>query len=183
MTANVMTSLPPAVPSRDDRTLVDHLYREHQGWLRGWLRKRLGCPQHAADITHDTFLRILTAPERLELQQPRSFLGTIARRLLVDRARREVLERAYLEALQCQVEIGEIMPSAEAVASALQLLEQLAKVLQGLAPRVRTAFLLRQLDGLTHDEIAHRLGVSTRMVRKYLVQALLHCHRQLNEIT
>lgn len=181
MTITVMTSQPPALPSHDDRALIDHLYREHQGWLRGWLRKRLGCPQHAADVTHDTFLRILSAPERLELQQPRSFLGTVARRLLVDRARREVLERTYLEELQRQVDAGHSMPSAEAVASALQLLEQLAAALQGLAPRVRTAFLLRQLEGLAQDEIAARLRVSTRMVRKYLVQALLHCHQQLGE--
>jgi len=177
-----MTHQSPALPSRDDRALIDRLYREHQGWLRGWLRKRLGCPQHAADVTHDTFLRILSHPERLELQQPRSFLGTIARRLLIDRARREVLERAYLEELQRRVEAGEAIPSAEAVASALQLLEQLAKALQGLAPRVRSAFLLRQLEGFAHDEIACQLGVSTRMVRKYLVQALLHCHRQLGEV-
>ena len=26
------------------------LYRDHHGWLRGWLHRRLGCAHHAADV-------------------------------------------------------------------------------------------------------------------------------------
>ncbi|MET0125075.1 MAG: sigma factor, partial [Pseudomonas caspiana] len=38
---------------------VDTLYRDHHGWLHGWLRKRLGDREQAADIAQDTFLRLL----------------------------------------------------------------------------------------------------------------------------
>ncbi len=40
---------------------------------------------------------------------------------------------------------------------------------------------MRYLDGMAHAEIAAQLQVSTKMVQKYLVQALLHCHAALAE--
>ena len=53
--------------------------------------------------------------------------------------------------------------------------------LEGLSPRARQAFLLHYLDGEPQAVIATQLGVSTRMVHKYLVQALLHCHARLGD--
>lgn len=37
------------------------LYLDHHGWLHGWLRRRLDCTDTAADLAHDTFLRLLGA--------------------------------------------------------------------------------------------------------------------------
>ncbi|MCY1286408.1 putative RNA polymerase sigma factor FecI [compost metagenome] len=174
------SSQPPYAPVLDPAA-VGELYREHHGWLTGWLRKRLGCPQNAADVAQDTFVRILASRELLGLREPRAFLGTIARRLLIDRARRNLIEQAYVDELQRMAEQVEGYPSAEQVAAAVQALEQIALALQGLTPKARSAFLLRHLEGLGHAEIAAQLGVSTKMVQKYLIQALLHCHRQLGE--
>lgn len=39
----------------------------------------------------------------------------------------------------------------------------------------RAAFLLAHLEGYTYLEIAARLKVSERMVKKYMAQAMLHC--------
>lgn len=46
---------------------------------------------------------------------------------------------------------------------------------QALPERVRRAFLLAQLDGLTYRQIGVELGVSERMVKKYMARAMLHC--------
>lgn len=40
---------------------VDALYRQHHGWLRGWLRQRLNNSADAADLAQDTFIRVLLA--------------------------------------------------------------------------------------------------------------------------
>ncbi|WP_419690096.1 sigma factor [Burkholderia theae] len=37
-------------------------YRDHQGWLQSWLRRRLGDAADAADLVHDTFLRLILKP-------------------------------------------------------------------------------------------------------------------------
>ncbi|MDD3484875.1 sigma factor, partial [Azovibrio restrictus] len=36
---------------------LTRLYRDHHGWLQGWLRRRLGNAHEAADLAQDTFLR------------------------------------------------------------------------------------------------------------------------------
>ena len=48
-------------------------------------------------------------------------------------------------------------------------------LLDTLKPKVREAFLLSQLDGLTYKQIGERLGVGERMVKKYMAQAMLCC--------
>ncbi len=34
----------------DSQQQLHLLYRDHHGWLQGWLRKRLGDREHAADV-------------------------------------------------------------------------------------------------------------------------------------
>jgi RNA polymerase sigma-70 factor (ECF subfamily) len=54
------------------------------------------CVQDASDLAQDTYMRLLRqCPE--ELQEPRAFLATVARSVLIDHCRRMSLERAYLE--------------------------------------------------------------------------------------
>lgn len=48
-------------------------------------------------------------------------------------------------------------------------------MLQGLAPKVREAFVLSHFEELSYPEIAERLGVSRRTVSNYLTRAMEHC--------
>lgn len=161
---------------------VQALYAEHQGWLFGWLRKKLGCPHNAADLSHDTFLRILASRDALSaMREPRAFLTTTARHLIIDRARRRQLEDAYLRELALTIEMMEhCQQSPEQILVTLEALEQIAFVLDGLALNARQAFLLYFLEGLRQSEIASRLGISERMVRKHLMNALMHCNHALD---
>ncbi len=150
------------------------LYLDHHGWLRERLQRRLGCLGQAADLAQDTFVRLLAQEGELErLREPRAFLATVAQGLLANHWRRQALERAYLEALAARPE--EVQPSPEDQALILETLTELDALLDRLPARVRQAFLLAQLDGLTYAVIAQRLGVSERMVKKYMAQAMLHC--------
>lgn len=162
--------------TRQPADTLDDLYKGYHGWLLVWLRRRLDCPHNAADMAQDTFMRLLSAGSYVEPKEPRAFLATVARRLLVDRSRRQKLEDAYREALAQCVEQMEQAPSPEQVLFAVQTLERLAKALQGMRPKVRQAFVLRHLEGLSHAQIAERLNVSTKSVQHYLVDALLACH-------
>ncbi|MDF3934684.1 sigma-70 family RNA polymerase sigma factor [Pseudomonas citronellolis] len=154
---------------------LDRLYSDHHGWLRGWLRSRLGNAADAADLAQDTFLRVLLKQELLELRTPRAFLRTIARGLVIDHWRREELQRAYLETLALLPEAE--VPSVETRELLLELLENIARLLDGLKPKVRSAFLLAQCEGLPHAQIATQLGVSVRSVERYVAEALYHCYQ------
>ena len=163
------------------QTAISDLYCEHHGWLFGWLRRKLGCAQNAADHTQDTFARILNARETVAtLREPRAFLSTTARRLIIDQARRKQIENAYLQELALTAEALEGFQSPEQILTTLEALEQIAFILEGMHDKVRQAFVLYYLDGLTQTEIARQLALSDRTVRKYLIQAMLHCSHSLD---
>ncbi|WP_338767247.1 sigma-70 family RNA polymerase sigma factor [Massilia sp. METH4] len=153
---------------------VQQLYAGHHQWLHGWLSRKLGCAFHAADLAHDTFVRLLCADRTVAIDEPRAFLVTIARRLLLNHYRREQLERAWLDALAALPE--PLAPSPEERALVLEALCEIDRLLDGLPAPVRRAFLYAQLDGMPQAEIAQRLGVSHTTVKRYLVRAMTQCY-------
>lgn len=158
--------------------VLTELYSDHHSWLHGWLRKKLGCSQRAADLAHDAFIRVLTLAEPQTIKEPRAFLSTMAGRLLIDGARRRRIEQAYLEALALQAHDAG-MPDPAAVHAALEALEKIAAMLAGLPAKAREAFLLSRLDGLTYSEIAVELKVSASTVKNYVASVLVHCYTTL----
>lgn len=155
---------------------VEGLYSDHHGWLRGWLRKKLGCAEQAADIAQDTFVRILTAHGALlGLKEPRAYLTTTAKHLLIDRARRARIEETYLHELSLIAELMDGAPPPESILMALEALDQFSRALQHLPAKGAQAFLLHYMEQQSQAEVAAQLDISVRMVQKYLAQALLSC--------
>ncbi|MFT7774210.1 MAG: sigma-70 family RNA polymerase sigma factor [Roseateles sp.] len=150
------------------------IYRDHHAWLCGWLRRKLLNPADAADLAHDTFLRLLGKPLQTQtLREPRAWLTTAAHGLMVDHVRRQALERAYLDTLALMPPA--LHPSPEERLMLLQTLERIDTLLDGLAPRARAAFLLSRLEGLAYADIARQMGMSLSSVEKYMASALRHC--------
>src|SRR5690554_609152 len=71
---------------------IHTLYNDHQGWLHNWLRHKLGNTWDAADLVHDTFVKILLKDEWGFIREPRAYLTTIAHGLMVNSLRRKDLE-------------------------------------------------------------------------------------------
>jgi len=161
---------------QDGHAAVERVYIDHHGWLRSWLQSRLGCPEVAADLAQDTFLRIVARREQLRrapLRKPRAFLRVIAGGLLVDHLRRRDLERAFLAALSNQPAAAAM--SAEDREILLETLNRMDMLLDRLSAPVRKVFLMSQLDGLRYACIARQMGVSERTVKRYMQQAYRKC--------
>jgi RNA polymerase sigma factor (sigma-70 family) len=157
------------------------LYSEHHGWLLTWLRRKLGCRQNAADLAQDTFARILNARDCVEgIREPRAYLSTTARRLIIDQARRKQIEHAYLQELALTVDALEGYQSPEQIHTTLEALEHIAFILEGMHDYSRQAFVLYYLEELTQQQIARQLKLSERTVRKYLILALVHCGHSMD---
>ena len=163
-----MSATPLSAPSS-----VNALYSSHHGWLFNWLWRKMGSEHDAAELAQDTFVRLLSAQPATELAEPRAYLSTVAHGLMVNHWRRRALERAYLAALAARPEA--VASSPEQHALVMETLCEVDAMLDRLGIKVRQAFLLAQLEGLTYAEIAGRLGVSERMIKKYMAQAMLHC--------
>jgi len=60
-------------------------------------------------------------------------------------------------------------------------LEVLKRALAELPPRRRAIFIAARVDGISHEEIARRFGLSRTMVQKELRRAIDHCLDRLGE--
>lgn len=166
------TTVNPSEPTSSPS--VELLYLDHHPWLQGWLRRRLGNAADAADLAHDAFLRLLAKPRHFDNPpQARVYLRAMADGLCIDLWRRRSIEQAWLDALAARPTAE--TPSAEHCAIVLEALQEIDAMLRSLPPRAANAFVLAVGCEMTDKEVAAELGVSDRMVRKYVAQVMLHC--------
>ncbi|MFQ6403994.1 sigma-70 family RNA polymerase sigma factor [Methylophilus sp. 'Pure River'] len=150
------------------------VYRQHHDWLQGWLRKKTGNPWDAADIAHDTFVRVMHKDKLAQLgAEPRALLVHIAKGLVIDHWRHQQVERAYQETLAHLT--PDLWPSAEEQHLILESLRQIDHLLQHMPAQTRAIFLLAQLDGLTYQQVADQLALSLITVKRHMRKAYLAC--------
>jgi len=161
------------MPTPSHTVAVQHIYEQHHSWLHGWLRGKLHNACDAADVAHDTFVRILGGRHAAQILEPRDYLATIARGLVIDRYRRHAIEQAYKQSLAERPDATAI--SEEDKAIIIETLVAVDKALASLGERSRRIFMLSQIDGLTYQQIADQLQVSQTTVKKHMVRALTEC--------
>ena len=83
------------------------------------------------------------------------------------------IEQAWLDTLAARPEV--YAPSAEHQAMVLEALHEIGVMLLELPEKAARAFLMAVACEMTDREVALELGVSDRMVRKYVAQAMLRC--------
>ncbi len=153
------------------------LYIDHRTWLRGWLRWKVGCIETAEDLSQDVFMRLLGRPDVVQIRRPRAYLCNIARGLVIDNWRRRDVEQAWYD---IQVSLpDQVQPSTEQRLEIIETLVAVDRLLEELKPRMRTAFLLARVEGMTCPCIARHLGVSLSTIERDIACALRHCHRAL----
>ena len=149
--------------------------------LRGHLSRRVGSRDLAEEALQETWLRLATMAEQpASIQDKHAYLLRLAGNIAIDLLRRE--QRHTTRCLSDESvlrEIADQTPSPEAYALHRDELRALVRALMALPAKPRTALLLNRCDGLSHADIAIRLGVSQSMVAKYLAQALRHCRDSL----
>jgi RNA polymerase sigma-70 factor, ECF subfamily len=138
-------------------TDVDRFYADHRDGVFRYLRRVVGAPEAARDLTQEVFLRVSRAglPEATDVGR-RAWVFRIARNLALnhvrDHRRRPVL-----------VELGEVVtPATQELGLALR------DAVAALPALDRDVFLLRETAGLRYDEIAAACEVSTDTVRSHL---------------
>ena len=139
----------------------------------------LGNHADAAEAAQETYLRLVKALGRTEIEQPRIFLFFVARNVALNLGARRRLERGLFSSLTDldPAEVTDEGARPEQQIIARQQLRLVAAAIDRLPPRCREVFLLSRLDGLANGEIALRLGISRNMVEKHVIKALLHCRR------
>ena len=156
---------------------LDSLFRQHHRELRRFAHQGLRDRAAAADVVQDAFLRYAAAPA--PIRNPAAFLWQVVRNLLRDHERQRRRRGLHLDIADHAETLADARPSAEAVLAHRQDFARLRAALAELPPDCRLALLLSRIEGLTHPQIARRLGISASMVTKHVIRALRHCTRRL----
>jgi RNA polymerase sigma factor (sigma-70 family) len=136
--------------------------------LMQFLRRSLSNACDADDLCQDVYVRVYQAALEKIPNPAKPFVFTVARNLLLNRARHEAVVSieavADLEALN----IVKDEPGTDRWVIAREELRRLEDALNRLPPRCRQAFVLRKIEGLSQREIAQRMGISEKTVERHI---------------
>ena len=162
------------------KTVVARLFAEHRHTLQAFLYRRVRRQPDAAELAQEVYVRLLRVPDIGAIRDPGAYLYTVAGNLARDHARSERPRGTELDVDDplVQEELAEL-PGFAGQLDAAQRVKKLGEVLDQLPPKCHAAVVMQYWQGLSYEEIAPRLGVSTHMVKKYLSQAMVHCRRRM----
>jgi RNA polymerase sigma-70 factor (ECF subfamily) len=138
---------------------------------------RTGSVAGAEDVVQDLYLKISQMEPPTDLRNPEAFLYRVGTNLMLDRAKARRRQMARDDAWR-QTGGGDAdepvsqEPAADEAVASRQRLQKLLQMLDALPPQVAAAFRLHKFEGLSHAEVAERLGVSRSSVEKYIMTAL-----------
>jgi RNA polymerase sigma-70 factor (ECF subfamily) len=164
------------------QALIERLFAEQGGALRAFFSRRIRRQPDVADLAQEVYLRMLRMPDVDLIQNPEAYLFTVASNLAREHAVASSRQAAVdIDDPVIQPQIAELPDFGNEVDTDRRV-ERLQEVLAGLTPKCHAAVVLQYRHGLSYEEIAQRLGVSTHMVKKYLSQALVHCRRRMGRL-
>jgi len=159
-----------------DVQAFESLYRAHGPAVYALARRMLGDDGEARDAMQDVFVR---AWERLASFRGDSALATWLHRLGVN----VILERlrtAQRDDRRFTDDDADDTPAPRAVADAIDARLDLDAALARLSPGARTVFVLHDLEGYSHAEIAQMTGIAAGTARAQLWRARRHLMRHLD---
>ena len=158
---------PPSNPPGD----FGAFYRATVLPLRAYLSRLLGDRAEAQDVAQNAFVRIQPSMDAGRAREPRLLLFAIARRLALNEIRRRRNQRVDGQGGVSLDDLVSTEPSVERIVAARQEMVRFEEILLRIPPGCRQVFLLRKVENLTHDEIARRLGISTKTVENHMTRA------------
>ncbi len=173
------SSHPSTTETAENRVpMVAQLCEKYRQPLLRYLTGLLSSPDDAEDIVQETYARLLQAKSLDPAEsRVRGYIYKIATNLAYDRFRARRIRGTQVAFEESELPDGNLEP--DRIAYFGQGLEIIKQTLVEIRPRSRQVFLLRASDQLTYQEIAVRLGISTRTVEREMRHAIDLCQRRL----
>jgi RNA polymerase sigma factor (sigma-70 family) len=163
----------PPPDAETARWFTEHV-QAHEAVLRGYLRG-LVTPSDVDDIVQETYVRMLRARSRGQIDSPRGLLFATARNVAKDLFRRRATARTISVA---EVDVSHVLDGAPSVPDRVSRANEadlLRAAIKSLPDRCREILILRKFENLSHREIAQKLGIAEHTVEAQLTKALHRC--------
>ena len=166
----------------DDEDAFEVLVRRKATSLHAMVMRMVRDSDEAHDIVQLAFVRIWDHRHRYdERWKPNTWMYRIANNLAIDHLRARKTRHRYNEPMQRHlVKVSD--PGPRRALDEIQhgevnaIFSQLA---EGLSPRQKTVFLLREVEGLSSAEVAEIVGCKETTVRNHLFNARQVLRREL----
>lgn len=149
------------------------LYAQHRHAFRRLVSSRLLVGADAEDVVQDAFVRVLAMDCSIPITSPVGLLTRTVFNIATDRHRADKVRGRHVDYDSEWETVATKDANPEENAEAQQLCRLLQEAIEKLPPRCREVFVLHRFEGLSHDEIAKRLGVSRNMIEKHIIRALV----------
>ncbi len=166
---------------KGDEDAYAELVRRHSGGLHRAVARILADETEAWDVVQMAFLK---AWQKLDRYDPRysftTWLYRIGTNLAIDLLRsRTSRERAHKAGTEHRLRLVGHGEDASARAERTEAVDVLQQIVGILTPQQRSAFVLREMEGLETAEVAEVLGCSATTVRNHIFQARKALRREL----
>lgn len=157
-----------SAPPFDSATWFAENLQPHETLLRAWLQQRFPSLRDVDDIVQESYVRVLQARGRDQVQFPKAFLFATAKNLAID------YFRNLKSTAECQLvdnDVATVLDESAGVPESVarhQELSLLTEAIQSLPARCRRVFTLRKIYGMSQKEIAAQLHISERTVSAQL---------------
>ena len=173
---------------RGDRDAFAELVRRYQRPLFNFSLRYVGKSELAADITQETFLKVVKRSADFKHESRFStWLFAITRNLCIDELRRLKHRRhTPLDELGNTAKVGDAPPpspslDAEQSTAASEIGDCIVRAIDHLPEDQKEVFLLRQLGGIPFAEIALVVGTNENTVKSRMRYALERLQQELSE--
>jgi RNA polymerase sigma-70 factor (ECF subfamily) len=148
-----------------DTAALGELYDRYAGLVNGLALRILREVAEAEDVVQEVFVQVWRQAERFDPSRgsPEAWLCTITRTRALDRLRRRVARREHS---------GDVLPALSKAPRTEEALS-VRKALEGLSADQRHALELAYYEGLTHTEIAARLGEPLGTIKTRIRTAMI----------
>lgn len=164
-----LDALLPRCRRGDEEAFVE-VYRLVGSSLFGTAVRFLGRPEEAEEVVQETLVRLFEKAAAIRGGNLRSWLHRVAVNQCLDR-----LKSKGRQAEELPAEI----PSPERPAGLVSRMD-LSRAVAGLPVQARTVFLLHDLEGFKHREVAETLGISEGTSKSQLFRAREKLRRRLD---
>lgn len=157
------------------------LFSRYNNELRRFVARLLANKSDVDDCIQETYLSLWRQEVRGNLRdETKGYLFVTARNVA------NAIWRKSRRQFNC-AELSEYLDLTHNVESEKSLREREAirlvgKQIDTLKPTTRVIFLMHHVEGLDFEEIADRLGISSRTVERHMARALDHCRATLGDV-
>lgn len=157
-----------------DESAMRALWSAHAPRIDAVVRRLVGDPDQAADIAQEVWIQIFRA---LPSWRGDSQFSTWAHRIAVNRTLNALRSLRRVQFAEVEIEEGSATTNEDPDRSFVA--ESIAEAVRQLAPGARAVFVLHDVEGYTHEEIATELGITTGGSKSQLFKARAKLRRLL----